>query len=365
MSTTCTDASRSSAVSTRPDAVISTGEGAAPTSAETRASHPTAALATMLRIRHFEMTINELFAKGKVRGTAHLCVGQEAVPVGVCGALREDDTVCATHRGHGAAIAKGLSLFKLFAEIMGRRSGYCAGRGGSQHIACIDRGFLGTNGISGGGLPIAVGAALASQRMGLDRVSVAFFGDGVANQGTFSESLNMAAIWRLPVVFVCENNLYAMSAPIQKFVAGGDIAKRAEGYGMAHETIDGNDVGLVQATMSRFADRARAGEGPALLECMTYRQLGHSKSDQRAYRTREEESEWASRDPITQEWQRLLSEGEATERTLGTLAEGIVAEVKVAAEQATDSPPANADTLHDYVTPGDVPSQTGGAPCQV
>jgi len=198
----------------------------------------------------------------------------------------------------------------------------------------------------------------------LGRVSVAFFGDGVANQGTFSESLNMAAIWRLPVVFVCENNLYAMSAPTRAFVAGGDIAGRAEGYGMSHETIDGNDVRLVRSTATRLVERARTGSGPALLECLTYRQLGHSKSDQRVYRTREEESAWKSRDPITKEWQRLTSKRDAEERELAALREEIVEEVRVTAERAMASKPADADTRHHYVTPADIPAATGSALCR-
>ena len=164
-------------------------------------------LAMMLAIRSFEFKIQALFAAGEVRGTAHLCIGQEAVPAGVCGVLSAEDWVSATHRGHGAALAKHLEPYKLFCEILGRRDGYCAGRGGSQHIACLSRGFLGTNGISGGGLPIATGAAFASRQLGNGRITVAFFGDGAANQGTFHESLNMAGIWKLPILYVCEKML--------------------------------------------------------------------------------------------------------------------------------------------------------------
>lgn len=341
------------------DSAVVTGECKP---AGTATSGDTTALATMVRIRHFELTINELFGKGKVRGTAHLCVGQEAVAAGVCAALRRGDTIAATHRGHGVAIATGLSLYRLFAEILGRRDGYCAGRGGSQHIACLERGFLGTNGISGGGLPIATGAALASKSLGRQQVSVAFFGDGVANQGTFHESLNMAAIWRLPIVFVCENNLYAMSAPVRAFVAGGDIARRAEAYGIPHETIDGNDVRLVRETTANLVARARSGEGPALLECMTYRQLGHSKSDACVYRTREEEEAWRKRDPIALERQRLTTGQEFGEAELTALEGGIIEEVQGAAERAMACPVSDATTLFDHVTPAKDPQTPGGAP---
>ncbi len=318
---------------------------------------------TMLRIRHFELKINELFARGEVRGTAHLCVGQEAVPTGVCAALRSDDYVSATHRGHGAAIAKGLSLYGMFSEILGRRDGYGAGRGGSQHIACMEKGFLGTNGISGGGLPVSVGAALSSKRLGLGRVAVAFFGDGVANQGAFHEALNMAGIWRLPIVFVCENNLYAMSAPVSSFVAGGSIARRAESYGMRHDSIDGNDVGQVFEASRRFVDLARSGEGPGLLECLTYRQLGHSKSDKRAYRTREEEAAWLKRDPIARERRRLDGAGIMPAADFDAMESRVVAEVASEAERALACQAADVSTLYDHVVPEAAAKTCGGITC--
>lgn len=306
-------------------------------------------LRTMLRIRLFETKLNELFSRGAVRGTVHLCVGQEAVPTGVSAALRADDWVSATHRGHGAAIARGLSLYRLFAEIFGRKDGYCAGRGGSQHIACMGKGFLGTNGISGGGLPIATGAALTAQRLGQDRVAVAFFGDGVANQGVFHESLNMAAIWRLPIVYVCENNLYAMSAPASAFVAGGNIARRAEAYGMRHATIDGNDVDAVEDVASELIASARAGRGPSLLECMTYRRLGHSKSDKCAYRTREEEVEWTRRDPIVRCKELLIERSGLSADELAAIERDVCTEVESAAERAMACPAVDASTLHDHL----------------
>lgn len=304
-----------------------------------------ARLSMMLRIRSFELKINALFAAGEVRGTAHLCIGQEAVPVGVCGVLSREDWVSATHRGHGAALAKHLEPYRMFCEILGRSDGYCSGRGGSQHIACLSRGFLGTNGVSGGGLPIATGAALASRHLGNRRIAVSFFGDGAANQGTFHESLNMAGIWKLPILYVCENNLYAMSASVDDFVAGGDIAGRADGYGIPHQLVDGNDVRKVAAAATAIADRIRDGAGPALLECQTYRQIGHSKSDKCLYRTRKEEEEWKLRDPIVRERRALVAQGGVDEAYLDSLASQVEGEIDDAAERALLCPAVDASTL--------------------
>ncbi len=309
-------------------------------------------LATMLRIRMFELKINELFARGLVRGTAHLCVGQEAVPTGVCAALGPGDWVSATHRGHGAALAKGLQPYELFAEILGRRDGYCAGRGGSQHIADLSRRFLGTNGISGGGLPIATGAALASRYQGLSDVTIAFFGDGVANQGTFHESLNMAAIWRLPIVFVCENNLYAMSAPAAEFVAGGTIAGRAAAYGIPFATVDGNDVMMVWSCAAKMVDGARSGQGPAMMECQTYRQLGHSKSDQRTYRTRAEESDWEKKDPIHRLRQLIMECVLRSANDIEALEREIAMQIDDAADRAMACEPVADDSLYEFLYAG-------------
>lgn len=327
---------------------VQTKEGIPETQVEVNLQAGLENLAMMLRIRSFELKIHALFSAGEVRGTAHLCVGQEAVPVGVCHALSSDDWVSATHRGHGAAIAKHLEPYKLFCEILGRRDGYCAGRGGSQHIACLSKGFLGTNGISGGGLPVATGAALSSQVRNDSRVAVAFFGDGTANQGTFHESLNMAGIWKLPVLYVCENNLYAMSASTKDFVAGGDIAGRADSYGIEHRSLDGNDVQKVEAGAAELIARVRSGAGPALLECRTYRQLGHSKSDKCAYRTREEEEEWKLRDPIIRERDRILREGQVDGARLDALALLIEGQINEAADRALLCPAVDAKTLfHD------------------
>lgn len=252
----------------------------------------------MLVIRSFEEKVNDLFLKGKITGTAHLCMGQEAVAVGACRALQQGDAVTSTHRGHGHFIACGGDPARMMAELFGKATGYSGGRGGSQLMADYRLGYLGANGITGGGIPLATGAALSAQMRRTGRVVLCFFGDGASNQGTFHESLNMAAIWKLPVVYLCENNLYAMSTPARNAVSIPDIALRAQGYGIPGIVVDGNDLLAVRAAVTKAADRARAGDGPSLVECKTYRFLGHSRGDPRRYRTPAEESAWRKRDPI-------------------------------------------------------------------
>ncbi len=253
----------------------------------------------MLRIRLFEERLFGLLSKGLVGGTTHLCVGQEAVPVGVSACLAREDLVTSTHRGHGHLLAKGGRADLLLAEIAGRVSGYCKGKGGSQHVAVPEIGHMGSNGITGGGLPIAAGLALAQKLKGTGRCVVAYLGDGAAATGNFHESLNLAALWSLPIVFVLENNLYAMSTPVGEFAACDSFVDWASRYkGMRAELVDGNDVLAVRAVAGPLLERARRGEGPALCECLTYRQSGHSKSDARVYRTREEEAAWKERDPL-------------------------------------------------------------------
>jgi len=252
----------------------------------------------MLLIRFFEERVDMLFLRGVITGTAHACVGQEAVAVGVCAALRRGDYVTSTHRGHGHFLAKGGDPRRIMAELFGKETGYSRGRGGSQIMGCYRLGFLGANGITGGSIPLATGAALSLKLQRSDRIVACFFGDGAANQGTFHESLNMAAIWRLPVVYVCENNLYAMSTPFRDAFAIPDVALRAAAYGMPGVVVDGNDVLAVRARMREARERARSGAGPTLIECKTYRLLGHSRGDPRRYRTPEEEAEWRRKDPI-------------------------------------------------------------------
>ncbi len=252
----------------------------------------------MLLIRYFEEKIEFGFSRDQIHGTVHLCIGQEAIPVGVCAHLTDKDYVVGTHRGHGHALSKGLDPGRLMAEIMGKASGYCKGRGGTQHLACIEKGFLGTNGITAGGIPLATGAALAIKYKREKNISVCFFGDGATNQGTFHESLNIASIWNLPIMYVCENNLYAMSAPIKNMLRNVTIADRAKAYGMRGIRVNGMNVLEVYKTAKQIIAEIRAGAGPVLLECETYRFRGHSRSDPRNYRTKEEEKEWEAKCPI-------------------------------------------------------------------
>lgn len=276
-------------------------------------SSPINRLAMMLTIRLFEEKVDELFAAGELKGTSHLAAGQEATAVGASFALRKDDYVTSNHRGHGHFIARGGSPDRIMAELFGRETGYSSGQGGTQHMADFSLGFLGMNGITGGMLPIAVGAAFSAKYHGDNKVALAFFGDGASNQGTFHESMNLAACYCLPIIFFCENNLYAMSTPAREMVSVQNIADRAIGYGMPGITVDGNDVDAVFAVTAQAVTRARQGEGPTLIEAKTYRILGHSRGDLRVYRTREEEAEWAKLDPIALYAQKLLTQGELTE----------------------------------------------------
>ncbi len=293
---------------------------------------------TMLTIRRLEERINELFGQGRIRGTTHLSAGQEAVAVGVCAALRPDDQVTSTHRGHGHFIAKGGEPKRILAELYGKATGYARGRGGSQHMACHEIGFLGANGITGGGIPIATGAALAAKMLGTDRVVVCFFGDGATAQGTFHESLNIASLWKLPIVYVCENNLYAMSTPVHEACAVPDIAARAAAYAMPGVSVDGSDVFAVREATAEAVARARRGEGPTLLECKTYRFFGHSKSDDCAYRSREEEEYYKKRDPVALLRRALVNEGGVSEEELCEIEREVEKIIDEAVEFAEDSP---------------------------
>jgi TPP-dependent pyruvate/acetoin dehydrogenase alpha subunit len=255
-------------------------------------------LETMLLIRAFDEKVDELYAEGALHGTAHFYVGQEAVAVGVISALTEGDVITGTHRGHGHAIAFGLDIDRMAAELLGRASGYCHGKGGSMHIADVGAGMLGANGIVGGSMGIACGAAWAFKRRREDRVAVCFFGDGAVGEGIFNEALNMAAIWRLPIVFVCENNQYAMSLSVKRGFAHEPLSDRAAGYGMPGRTVNGMELDEVHEAAAEAVGRARGGDGPTLVEAVTYRYLGHSKSDANLYRTRDEIQEWRKQDPI-------------------------------------------------------------------
>ena len=297
----------------------------------------------MLLIRRFEQRVEKVFLKGAVSGTCHTCIGQEATAVGACAAIEPSDYVVSNHRGHGHFIAKGGDLKRLMAEMYGKVDGYSRGRGGSQHMACFDIGFLGSNGITAGGLPIATGAALALKRQGKSHVVLAFLGDGAANQGAFHEALNMAAVWKLPVVYVCENNLYAMSTPFADAFAIDSVARRADAYGMPGASADGNDLLVVIEKTKEAADRARAGEGPTLLEFATYRQTGHSRGDPRIYRTREEEADWRERCPIARLRKRLSDANALDDRRDAEIQAEVERELDEAEAFAVQSPVDTAD----------------------
>jgi pyruvate dehydrogenase E1 component alpha subunit len=252
----------------------------------------------MVQIRTFEDAAGKNFADGLVPGFVHLYAGEEAVAVGVCAHLSDDDFITSTHRGHGHCIAKGVDIPGMVAELMGKSTGVCNGKGGSMHIADVDKGMLGANGIVGGGLPLACGAALTAKTQGKGAVAVCFFGDGASNQGTFHESLNLAAIWKLPVVFVCENNGYAEATPVSYHCSVGDIANRAAAYEIPGVIVDGLDVFSVYEAAGAAIDRARAGDGPTLLEAKTYRYYGHFQGDMVTYRLEQEVAAYRDRDPI-------------------------------------------------------------------
>jgi acetoin:2,6-dichlorophenolindophenol oxidoreductase subunit alpha len=295
--------------------------------------------ARMLLIRQFESAMHRLFLKGEVHGTTHLYAGQEAVAVGVCMALEPDDYVAGTYRGHGHALAKGTAPEPLIAEMLGRATGVCGGRAGSMNVIDLEHGLVGCYGIVGGSIAAALGAGLSAQRQG--RVAVSFFGDGATNQAYFHECMNMAAILRLPVVFVCENNLYAEYTPMADATAGGDIAARAAGYGLPASVVDGNDLWAVRAAAEEAVRRARGGDGPTLLECRTYRHYGHSKSDPAPYRTKAEVEQWLERDPLKLARARLLgplTDEQLTEEQLTATEDAVSAEIDQAIENALAAP---------------------------
>jgi len=266
-------------------------------------------LEMMYSIRAFEEKAEELYILGKIHGTMHLSIGMEASAVGSIFNLRPDDLILSTHRGHGHCIAKGADLKLMMAEFLGKECGYCHGRGGSMHIADVKGGNLGANGVVAGGIPIAVGVGLGLKKEKKDRIVMCFFGDGAANEGAFHEALNMAAIYRLPVVFVCENNQYAMSLPFNKGFAIEKISDRASSYGMPGVTVDGNELLTVYTAVGEAVERARSGGGPSLVETKTYRWRGHSKSDANRYRTRNEIEAWKEKCPIVRFSSYLLENG--------------------------------------------------------
>lgn len=306
-------------------------------------------LRTMWRIRRFEEAVDDLFARGLMHGTMHLSIGQEASATGVTSALRPDDFITSTHRGHGHTIGKGADLVRMMAELLAKETGYCRGRGGSMHIADVATGNLGANGIVAGGIPIATGAALAAQMRGTAQVVACFFGDGATNEGAFHEALNIASIWRLPVVFVCENNKYGMSFSTERSMAVEHVSDRAAAYAMPGITVDGNDVDAVFAAATEAVDRARRGEGPTLIENVTYRWKGHSKSDKNLYRTRDEIEEWKAKDPIVQFENKVLAAGTLTQEQIDHIRNEVREEIRDAVRTANAAPDADPATLADAV----------------
>lgn len=305
-------------------------------------------LQKMLEIRFFEEKVFDLYGQNLVPGTIHLYAGEEAVAVGVCSALRKDDFITSTHRGHGHCIAKGADLKRTMAEILGKETGYCRGKGGSMHIADFSVGMLGATAVVGAGLPIAVGAGLSAKLRNTDQVVACFFGEGASNQGTFHESLNMAAAWSLPVVFVCENNLYAMGTRQSRIMKIANIADRASAYGMPGIMADGNDVLAVYAATYNAVERARKGEGPTLIECKTYRHKGHSRVDPAKYRAKEEVEEWLNKDPIKRLKDKTLQDHIFTEHEIGKIEREAMAKVEEAVKFAVESPyPAPEEALED------------------
>ena len=305
-------------------------------------------LRTMTRIRQFETRVQEFFAAGKIPGFVHLYIGEEAVATGACGTLGATDYITSTHRGHGHLIAKGGDLKLMMAEIFGRRTGYCKGKGGSMHIAAVELGILGANGIVGGGGLIANGAALAAKYRGTDQVVVCFFGDGASNQGTTQEALNLASAWKLPVVFVNENNGYGISCPTCKSMAVADIADRAAAYDIPGVVVDGNDVLAVYEAVAEAVKRARAGAGPSLIECKTYRWRGHFEGDACVYRDDQELADWVKKDPLQRFENKLLADGLLDAAKVESIRQEVARELDAAVAFAEQSPmPEAAEVLED------------------
>lgn len=306
----------------------------------------------MLRIRRFEEKVSELFSAGRIPGFVHLYIGEEAVAVGACAALRKDDYITSTHRGHGHCIAKGGSLKYMMAELFGKETGYCKGKGGSMHIADIELGILGANGIVAAGIPIAVGAALSAKMRNTDQIALAFFGDGASNRSTFHEAVNLAAVWDLPVIFLCENNLYAQTTPARAETSVENIADRATAYSIPGKIVDGNDVRAVYKTVAEAARRARKGEGPTLVECKTYRWRGHWEGDPQKYRSQDEVEEWIEKCPIKCFEAHLVKMGVLADQDLREIDDTVRKEVEEAVAYAEESPyPKPEEALEDVYSP--------------
>jgi len=306
-------------------------------------------LRQMYTIRAFEENAEQLYTRGKIHGTMHLSIGMEASAVGAIAALRPDDLILSTHRGHGHCIAKGADLKLMMAEFMGKENGYCRGRGGSMHIADVAGGNLGANGVVGGGIASAMGVGLGLKLQKRDQIILCFFGDGAANLGSFHESLNMTAIWKLPVVYVCENNQYAMSFSVKKAFAIERISDRAAAYGMPGTTVDGNDLYAVYQAVRQAVRQARSGGGPTLIENLTYRWRGHSKSDANRYRSKEEIEAWKRKCPIQRFRAVLIDEGVLTQVEADQIEREARGAIEASVEFAEASPEPPLETIEEGV----------------
>ena len=306
----------------------------------------------MLRIRYFEERLAEESAQGNIPGLLHLYVGEEAVAVGACTPLSKEDYITSTHRGHGHCIAKGGDLGKMMAELFAKETGYCKGRGGSMHIAAPEIGIVGCSAIAGAGIPIAAGVGLSIKMRGSSQVCVSFFGDGASNTGAFHEGMNMAAVWKLPVIYVLENNMYAISVASARSTKLKNISERASAYGMASAVADGMDVLSVYQAVSEAAARARRGEGPTIVECKTYRFRGHHEGDPKKgelYRTKNEMDEWEKRDAIRRLSDKIITENKATQAELDGIKQEVLKEVADAVEFAKKSPSPKPEDASAYL----------------
>jgi len=306
-------------------------------------------LRKMWQIRLFEQKVDEFFQLGRLHGTCHLYVGEEAVATGACSTLAKKDYFTSTHRGHGHCIASGADMNRMMAELLGKATGYCKGKGGSMHIADISSGNLGANGVVGGGFAMAAGAALTCKMKNTGGVVLCFFGDGAANQGVFHESANLAGVWKLPVIYICENNHYGMSLHVQKSTASETIACRGSAYGMPGVLVDGNDIAAVHDAVVGARNHALTGNGPYLIECITYRWMGHSKSDANRYRTKEEIEDWKTRCPILRYQRELMERAIATEKQLASVKAAAERDLEKAIEFADNSPDPDIATVTEDV----------------
>ncbi len=304
----------------------------------------------MVKIRFFEESVERYFLDGEIPGFVHLYIGEEAIASGICSQLGNDDYIMSTHRGHGHTVAKGADVNRMMAEIFGKATGFCKGKGGSMHIADFSVGMLGANGVVGGGINLAVGAGLAIKLKKRDNVSVVFFGDGASNRGTVHEGMNMASVWNLPVIFVCENNQYASTTPYKTTTSVADIADRAKGYNMESAIVDGNDVFAVYEAFGKALDYVKSGKGPFLLECKTYRIKGHFVGDVQKYRTKAEvEKVYKENNPITRFEKRVLSYGTLKQEDLDAIKAKAKKEIEDAIQYALDSPYPEVSELYDDV----------------